>query len=178
MNSNPIVERQREAEEEYRQKAAFRYPFKICCIYLPDDGTDFPIFYEVKRYCEQNNLTFYSREYSYGKYEEDMFVKRTLAFHIYYKSYVQETHYYDTDPVHKIQLVVWAYQDLEKEKARKRQERQERWDKFKEGWNSIFTFEHFKRKPALDLENSQSKARMEVREKDEKKNSPKSGGAD
>lgn len=164
MNSNPIVDRQREAEEEHRQKVNFRYPFKVCCVYLPDDGYDFPIFYEVKKYCEQNNITFFSREYSYGKYEEDMFVKRTLAFHIYYKGYVQETHYYDTDPVHKIQIVIWAYQDEEKEKARRRQQRQERWDNFKETWNNIFTLDHFKRKPALDKEASLNKQRNATKE--------------
>jgi hypothetical protein len=162
--SNPMVDRQREAEEEHRQKQAFRYPFRICCVYLPDDGCDFPIFYEVKTYCEKNNLTFYSREYNYEKYGEDMFVKRTLAFHIYYKGYVQETHYYDNDPVHKIQLVVWAYQDVEREKARARQRRQEKWDKFKESWNTIFSLDHFKKKPALDPENSQNHKRTEVRE--------------
>ena len=175
MNSNPIVDRQREAEEEHRQKQAFRYPFKICCVYLPHDGYDFPIFYDVKKYCEQNNLTFYSREYDYEKYNEDMFVKRTLAFHIYYKGYVQETHYYDTDPIHKIQVVIWAYQDEEKEKARRRQQRQERWDNLKETWASIFTLDHFpkgrlarggtyKRKPQLDKEASLNKERTAEKE--------------
>ena len=162
--SNPMVERQIEAAEEHRKKESFRYPFRICCVYLPDDGYDFPIFYEVKTYCDKNNLTFYAREYNYEKYDEDMFVKRTLAFHIYYKGYVQETHYYDNDPVHKIQLVIWAYQDVEREKARARQRRQEKWDKFKESWNSIFTLDHFKSKPALDLESSQNRKRMDTSE--------------
>ena len=178
MESNPIVDRMKEAEEEHRKKQAFRYPFKICCVYHPEDGTDFPVYYDVKTYCENNNLTFYAREYNHEKYEEDMFVKRLLAFHIFYKGYVQETHYYDTNPVHKIQLVVWAYQDVEREKAKARQKRQEQWDKFKEGWSSIFTWDHFKRKPALDREASQSKRRMNVRENTEKKTSPKSGGED
>lgn len=176
MNSNPIVERQQEAEEEYRRKKDFRYPFRICCVYMPSEGHDFPIFHEVKKYCDQNNLTFAGRPYDIDKYEEDMVVKRLLAFHIYYKGYIQETHYYDTDPVHKIQLVVWAYQDEEKEKARKRQRRQERWDSIKESWNSLFTLDHFKRKAALDLDASQSKDRL--REIDGKTIYPKSGGVD
>ena len=165
MNSNPIVDRQKEAEEEHRQKVSFRYPYKICCVYLPDDGCDFPIFHEVKKYCDEHNLTFYSREYSYGQYEEDLYVKRTLAFHIYYKGYVQETHYYDTDPIHKIQLIVWAYEDVEKERARKKQERQEKWDALKESWNSIFTLDHFKRKPALDKDASLTHKGEDVRKK-------------
>ena len=160
MNSNPIVDRQKEAEEEYQKQKAYRYPFRIVCVYMPEDGYDFPIFHEVKKYCDENNLTFYARSYDLEKYEEDIHIHRLLAFHIYYKGYVQETHYYDTDPIHKIQLVVWAYQDVEKEKARARQRRQERWDKFKDGWNSIFTLDHFKRKPALDREASQSKERF------------------
>lgn len=160
MESNPIVDRQTAAEEEYRKQKAFRYPFRICCVYIPDDGHDFPVFHEVKNYCDKNNLTFYAREYDVDKFQEDMIIKRLLAFHIYYKGYVQETHYYDTDPVHKIQVVVWAFQDLEKEKARKKQQRQEQWEKFVNGWNTVFSLEHFKRKAALDLESSQSKKRM------------------
>lgn len=173
--SNPMVQRQLEAAEEHRKKEAFRYPFRICCVYLPEDGCDFPIFYDVKTYCEKNNLTFYAREYNHEKYSEDMFVKRLLAFHIYYKGYVQETHYYDTDPVHKIQVVVWAYQDIEREKAKARQRRQEKWDKFKDSLNTVFTLDHFKRKPALDLEASQNKKRMDVRETSDNSSSPKNG---
>ncbi len=168
MESNPIVERQKEAEEEHRKKEAFRYPFKIVCVYLPGDGWDFPIFHEIKKYCSENHLTFSAREWDYERFPEDMFVARTLAFHIYHKNYVQETHYYDTNPLYKIQLVVWAYQDLEKEKARARQKRQEKWDKIKEGFNSVFTLDHFKRKPALDPEASQKKERMQSAEKQEK----------
>lgn len=160
MESNPIVDRQIAAEEEYRKRLAFRYPFRIQCIYLPEDGHDFPVFHEVKKYCEENNLTFIAREYDHERYQEDIAIKRLLAFHIYYKGYVQETHYYDEDPVHKIQLVVWAYQDVEKEKAKALQRRQERWDKFKESLNNIFTLDHFKRKPALDRDASQNKKRV------------------
>ncbi len=175
MESNPIVDRLREAEEEHRRKESFRYPFKIQCVYLAEDGCDFPIFHEVKKYCSQNNLVFSAREYNYEKYQEDLYIKRLLAFHIYYKGYVQETHYYDNDPVHKIQLIVWAYQDVELEKAKAKQKRQEKWDKFKENWNAIFTLDHFKRKPALDKEASQSKTRMQVRETSDENTSPKGG---
>lgn len=160
MDSNPIVERQKAAEEEHRKKEAFRYPYRICCVYLPDDGHDFPIFEEVKRFSEENHLTFYSRQYSIDTYEEDIYIKRTLAFHVYHKGAVQETYYYDEDPVHKIQLIVWAYQDIEREKARAKQRRQERWDAFKESFSAVFTWDHFKRKPALDREASLSSKRL------------------
>lgn len=175
MDSNPIVERQKAAEEESRNQAAFRYPYRICCVYLPDDGHDFPIFQDVKRFCDENHLTFYSRPYNIDKYPEDMFLKRTLAFHVYSKGYVQDTYYYDTDPVHKIQLIVWAHQDVEKEKARARQRRQDNWDAFKESLGKIFTLDHFKRKPALDLEASQSKERLQLRKTEKETSSPTSG---
>ena len=175
MNSNPIVEREKQAEEEYRKQKAFRYPYQICCVYLPGDGHDFPIFHEVKKYCDENNLTFYAREYDCQKYVDDIAVKKVLAFHILYKGYAQETHYFDNDPIHKIQLFIWAYQDVEREKARVRQKRREQWDRFKESFSEIFTMDHFRRKPALDLEASQSRSRSEVRETSEKKNSPKDG---
>lgn len=162
MDSNPIVERQKAAEDEVRKKEAFRYPYRICCVFLPEDGHDFPIFAEVKRFCEENHLTFYSRQYTIDKYPEDVFIKRTLAFHVYHKGYPQDTYYYDEDPVHKIQLIVWAYQDVEREKARARQRRQERWDTFKESFGNLFTLDHFKRKPALDREASLSKKRTET----------------
>lgn len=180
MQSNPIVDRALEAEEEHRRQKAFRYPFRICCVYHPDDGCDFPIFHEVKTYCEKNNLTFWAREYNAEKYEEDMHVKRLLAFHIFYKGYVQETHYYDTDPVHKIQVVVWAYQDEEREKARKRQRRQEQWESIKETWNNLFTLDHFKRKPALDRAASLSHSRddTEARKNAPETIPPKSGGVE
>jgi hypothetical protein len=175
MNSNPIVERQKAAEDEHRKSLTFRYPYRVCCVYLPDDGYDFPIFREMKQYCDGNNLVMYSRPYNIEKHEEDLFVKRTLAFHVYHKGYVQETHYYDENPVYKVQLLVWAYQDVEREKARARQRRQERWEKVKDGWNSIFTLDHFKRKPALDREASLTKDRMEVRKDEEQRISPDSG---
>lgn len=159
MESNPIVERQRAAEEEHRRKESFRYPFQIVCVYEACEGYDFPIFHEVKKYCAENHLTFYAREYDFEKYSEDMFVKRLLAFHIYYKKYVQETHYYDNDPIHKIQIVIWAYQDEEKEKARRRQQRQERWDAFQESVKDFFSLERFKKKPALDKDASLSHSR-------------------
>jgi hypothetical protein len=170
MESNPIIDRQKEAEEEYKKKESFRYPFRVVCVYTPGDGWDFPVFHETKKYCSENHLTFSAREYNFERFPEDMAIFRTLAFHIYHGNYVQETQYYDTDPIHKIQLIVWAYEDLEREKAKARQKRQEKWDKMKETLNSVFTWDHFKKKPALDPENSQKKERFGAAEKNKKNN--------
>lgn len=161
MQPNPIVE-QLQAEQAVRCAAeSYRYPFHIVCVYLDEDSNDFPIIQEVREYCKGNQLTFMARQYNAEKYEEDIAIPRLPAFHIYYKKYCYETHYYDTNPVHKIQVVVWAFQDREKEKERKRQKRIEQWNAFKSGWSSIFTLDHFKRKAALDRDACLQKSRMD-----------------
>ncbi len=160
MLSNPIVEQLQEQRTEERRKQDFRYPFHIVCVYMDEDSNDFPIITEVKEYCARNNLTFMVRQYDIDRFDEDMFIKRLPAFHLFYKKYIQDTEYYDTNPVHKIQIAVWAYQDELRAKERARIRRQERWDTFKESIQSIFTLDHFKRKPALDPEASLSHARM------------------
>ncbi len=162
MQSNPIVEQQQAEEQERRRKEAFRYPYHIVCVYLDEESNDFPIIHEVREYCKKNNLTFMNRQYDVDKYEEDMAIRRLPAFHIYHKKYVYETHYYDMDPAYKIQLVIWAYQDREREKEKARQKRKERWDSFVESVQSAFSLERFKKKPALDLEASLHKNRMEM----------------
>jgi hypothetical protein len=160
MESNPIVERQQQAEAEHRAQESFRYPFRITCIYHTSDDSDFPVVRDVREYCQKNNLIFLSRQYDIDKYEEDMEIRRLPAFHMYYKGYVQDRQYYDTDPIHKIQLLVWAYQDVERAKERARIQRQERWSGFGESIKSFFSLERFKKKPALDLEQSLSHTRF------------------
>ena len=154
MNSNPIVDQLQAAEEERRRHEEFRYPYHIVGVYLDEDSNDFPILKEVRDYCKENHLTYMMRQYDADKYQEDIEIHRLPAFHIYHKKYVYETHYYDKDPVYKIQLVIWAYQDREREKERARQRRQEQWDTFMESVQSVFSLERFKKKPALDLEAS------------------------
>ena len=152
-----MVERQLQAEAEHRTRESFRYPFHIVCVYEDADNNDFPIIHEVRAYCMENHLTFYARQYDYEKHPEDINVNRLPAFHIVYKKAVMETHYFDTDPVHKTQLVVWAYQDEMKARERARMRRQERWNNFKNMF--VIDFDRFKKKPALDLDASLSHKR-------------------
>ena len=159
MNSNPIVEQQQQQEAEEKAKKAFRYPFHIVCVYLDSENNDFPIILDTRDYCNKNNLTFSARQYDFEKYGDDMFVKRLPAFHIYYKKGWQDTEHYDTDPIRKIQNLVWAYQDEMRAKERARIRRQERWDSFKENIQSVFSLDRFKKKPALILEESLSHTR-------------------
>ena len=85
MQSNPIVEKQKEEEAIQRAKEAYRYPYHIVCVYLDADNNDFPIILEVRDYCNKANLTFTARQYDYEKNPDDIFVHRLPAFHIYYK---------------------------------------------------------------------------------------------
>lgn len=164
MNSNPIVEKQQQLEAEEKAKQAFRYPYHIVCVFEDSYNNDFPIILEVRDYCNKNNLTFSARQYDYEKHGDDMFIFRLPAFHIYYKKGYQETEHYDTNPVLKIQNLIWAYQDEMRAKERRRIRRQERWDSFKEGVQSTFSLERFKKKPALDPSASLSHKRDEQKE--------------
>jgi hypothetical protein len=150
MESNPVVDAQVEAETRRRAAAAYRYPYRVVCVFLDAENSDFPIIQDVKAYCDVNNVTFFARQYNAEKYEEDVAIFRLPAFHIYHKKHVFETHYYDTNPVYKIQLVIWAYRDEERDRERARVRRQERWEAFK----ALFALERFKRRPALDLDAS------------------------
>lgn len=156
---NPIVERNLAAEAEHRERVNFRYPFRIVCVYQDEENNDFPIIHEVRNYCNHNNLIFLARQYNADKYAEDVSVNRLPAFHIYYKKDIQETHYYNSDPVHKIQVLVWAYQDEMRDRERARIRRQERWTAFTEGVSSLFSLDHFKKKPALDIDQCLSHTR-------------------
>lgn len=156
MQSNPIVERQLQAEAEHRARESFRYPFQILCVFESKENSDFPIVREVRDFCLANHLTMVSRPYDVDKYPEDMDLRRLPAFYVSLKGYVQETHYYDTDPIYKIQLYMWAYQDEQVARERKRIHRQQQWNDFVEGIQSVFSF---KRRPALDPESSLSHVR-------------------
>lgn len=157
--NNPIVEKQLKDEAETRAKESFRYPFHIVCVFEDSDNNDFPIIHEVRAYCAENHLTFIARQYNYEKYPEDIMIARLPAFHIVYKKSVIETHYFDTDPVHKAQIVVWAYDDEMRAKERVRLRRQERWNNFIESVRQTFNLDRLKKKPALDLELSLSHKR-------------------
>jgi hypothetical protein len=127
MQTNPILE---------ARAARENYPYRVVCVFLDAENNDFPIINEVMCYCCTNNLTFVAREYNPDKHPEDSSIERLPAFHIYQKSYVVETHYYDLDPVYKIQLMMWEFEDSERERLA----RKERWNS---RIKSLFSFERF-----------------------------------
>ncbi len=109
-----------------------------------------------------------ARQYDFEKYNDDMFIKRLPAFHIYHKKWIYETHHYDENPVHKVQLVVWAFQDSEKEKARRKQRRKEKWDSTVASFQEFFSLDWMKKKPALDPNASLSHTRIQEKSTAEK----------
>lgn len=153
MQLNPMVDTEPEKEQEKQ-----RYPFHIVCVYEDAENNDFPIIHEVRSYCAENHLTFVARQYDCNRYQEDIYINRLPAFHIFYKKVIMDTYYFDIDPVHRIQIDIWAYEDEMKAKERARIRRQEKWNAIK----NMFTInlDRFKRKPALDLEASLSHTRV------------------
>jgi hypothetical protein len=67
------------------------------------------------------------------------------------------------DPIHTIQVKVWAFEDEEMAKERARQRRQERWDTAVESVKAFFSLDRFRPKPALDLDASLSHARDDAK---------------
>ena len=150
MQSNPIAEQIQAEKAAQRAKDAYRYPYHVVCVYFEPDSYDFPIVHEVRDYCNENHLTFMVRAYDSEKYSDDMFIHRLPAFHIFYKGYVQETHHYDQNPTHKLNILRWAYDDEQRAKERARIRRQERWESFKD----FFSLDRFRPKPNLDPTNN------------------------
>ena len=150
MQSNPVLDKQEQLRAEQRAKERFRYPYRVTCIFMDEDHDDFPIIHDVRAHCNENNITFSARQYNCDRFEEDREIRRLPAFIVYYKREVHDILYFDLDPVHKIKLVIWAYEDelLAKEKARIR--RQEQWECVK----AFFSVERFKRKSKLDVDMS------------------------
>lgn len=130
-----------------------RYPFQMMCVFHPEEGYDFPIVRDVQAHCEITNIPFVARGYAPYEREEDMPLQRLPAFHISFRGSIQETRYFDTDPIHTLQRLVWAYEDELKSKERARLRRLERWEAFKE----FVSLDRFKRKPALDRDASLKK---------------------
>lgn len=150
MQSNPIAEQVQAEKAAQKAKDAYRYPFHVVCVYSDVESYDFPIVHEVNSYCAENHLTFMARCYDIDTHPEDMVINRLPAFHVSYKGNVQSTHYYDQDPVHKLNILRWAYDDEQRAKERVRLRRQQRWDAFKESVADVFRLDRFRPKPALD----------------------------
>ena len=147
MQSNPVLDEQERLRAEQRAKERFRYPYRVTCVCLDENHCDFPIIHDVRAHCNENSITFSARLFNSDRFEEDREIRRLPAFIVYYKMEVHEILYYDLDPVHKLKVIVWAYEDELVAKEKMRIRRQEQWESVK----SFFSLERFKRKPKLDL---------------------------
>lgn len=147
MQSNPVFEKQEQLRAEQRAKERFRYPYRVSCVFMDEDHYDFPIIHDVRAHCNEINVTFSGRRYNTDLYQEDYEIRRLPAFIVYYKKEVHDIIYYDLDPVHKINLVIWAYEDELVAKEKRRIRRQEQWESVK----NFFSLERFKTKPKLDV---------------------------
>lgn len=152
MESNPIVEQRQREEAERRAKEDFRYPFRVVCVFEDADAKDFPIIHEMRDFCAKNNVIFVLRQYDIDRHSEDMVISRLPAFHVVSRGYVEETHYHDLNPVYKVLCRIWEHQDKEKAREQARRRRQENWNTFVAGVQSLLSLERFKRKPALNPE--------------------------
>jgi hypothetical protein len=123
------------------------------CVFHPEEGYDFPIVRDVRAHCDKTAIPFVVRGYAPSEREEDMPLQRLPAFHILFKGSIHETRYFDTDPIHTLQRLVWAYEDELKAKERARLRRLAQWEAFKD----VFSLDRFKRKPALDRDASLKK---------------------
>lgn len=143
------MEQQREAEKERREKDAFRHPFVVTCV-VPNvkDINNHPSYRIVKRFCEENQVPFSSRDYDWRRYDEDCDnISEMPAFHIYSE---HGKHYWDTffphqNPIQKIQdeIVHWKKEE-EKKLAKK-----ERWEKRVASVVAFFEGLSLKKKPKM-----------------------------
>lgn len=141
-----------------KRDAAFRYPFRVVCVFEDAETSDFPIITAVREHCAANALVYGTRQYNPDTHPEDIPVSRLPAFHVWYKGSVQDTYYHDTDPVYALQRLVWAYEDELRAIERARIRRQQRWDAFVDTVRSAFVF---KRKRALDPDRSLHRSGVE-----------------
>lgn len=151
MQSNPMVDILREKELERRAREAFRYPYRVVCVYLDRENADFPVITDTRAYCNKHNVVFTARQYDSEKYKDDIFINRLPAFHFYHKKGHIGIHHYDQNPVFKLQCEIWDYIDKQLAIERRKQKRQEKWDALIGSLKSTFDF---KRKSNLDIEAS------------------------
>lgn len=150
-HSNPMVDVLREQELERRAKETFRYPYRVVCVYLDRENSDFPVITDTRSYCIKHNVVFTARQYDSETYPDDVFINRLPAFHFYYKRGHIGIHHYDQNPIFKLQCEIWEYIDKQRAKERAKQKRQETWNTVMAAMKSAFDF---KRKSNLDLDAS------------------------
>lgn len=120
MLANPVIEAQNEAQKEASAAAAFRMPFKICCVMDPGDEENHPVLKKVRDFCTETQIPFYSRSYNPTKFDEDChFISYLPAFHVYDKRGYKDTFFPKDRPIQIIQSLILEWKEEERKKAEK-----------------------------------------------------------
>ncbi len=139
MNSNPI----------HSAPVAKSYlPFIICCVIgSEEDEKEIEELFQIKKFCEDNNVKFTSREFDAEKFEEDcLYIKTLPSFHIYDKKRTTQGIFTLADePLEKIKAQITKYKLIEEEEKRKQEVWNQRFESVK-GLFSVFTKQSILRK--------------------------------
>jgi hypothetical protein len=144
--ANDLVEIRDRRMRVQRALESFRFPFKVCCVLRYDIPEANEGFEEVRAFCSERKIIFYSRTYNIDTHDEDMFIPRLPCYLIYAGGYVQKSIPWNEHPIPKIQAHLRRYLESE---ARKR-ERTEIWRRRLARLRAWFTLPSFKRMPKLE----------------------------
>lgn len=140
MNSNPIHNTSIQVKSYL--------PFTICCVVGSlEDEKEIEELFQIKTFCDDNNVKFISREFDAQKYDEDcLYIKTLPSFHIYDKKKITQGLFTLTDePIEKIKEQISKYKMVEEEEKRKQEIWSQRFESVK-GLFSGFTKQSILRK--------------------------------
>ena len=140
MNSNPI--------HNTSVQAKSYLPFTICCVVgSKEDEKEIEELFQIKKFCDDNNVKFTSREFDAQAYEEDcLYIKTLPSFHIYDKKKITQGIFTLTEePIEKIKVFISKYKMITEEQKRKQEVWNQRFESVK-GLFSGFTKQSILRK--------------------------------
>ena len=148
MIENPHTLSTEESRKEQSKRDTFRYPIHVCAIYYSESEDEKDNIRIIKKWCDENKITFKARQYNPTEYEEDAeFVARIPAYHIFWNRYHYKTTHWDERPVHQIQAAILEHKD-EMEKKRRREEKIQEIKATVRGW---FRLSRFKKPTRLEV---------------------------
>lgn len=148
MIENPHTIAAEEVRQEQSKKDAFRYPIHVCAVYYNETNEERDMIRIIKKWCDENHITFKAREYNTFKYDEDgEFIARMPAYHLYWNSYHYKTVHWNERPVQAIQAAILEHKD----EIEKKQRRQEKIAEIKATVRNLFRLSTYKKKTRLEV---------------------------
>lgn len=141
---NPILEQQRQIDEERTRKEAFRFPVRVHYVYYRHEVQDpnDPDIVLIRDFCKKNSIYFAAREYDKDKYSEDCdYVRRLPAFQVYYDGSWDSTCYYPLSAISIAKKLIVEYEQ--------KQRRVHDWTK-RRSWFSEFIQNLFRKKSLME----------------------------